>query len=405
MIYMFDYADRHIMSSLLPYIKEDWKLNDADLGMLNSIVSLTVGLFTIPLSILVDRWSRKKMISAMVFFWSLATLMCGFATNYNQLLIFRALIGLGEAAYASAAVAMISKVFPKKYRGRYIGFYDAAAPLGAGLGMMVGGHIAQIINWQSAFGFVAVPGMILAVMFWFVKDYKTQPLPESDNANDSQVTLTFKAILGLFKIKTLWLVYFAYMLIIAVNSSVLVWTPSYFVRFHNIDKGLAGAISGGIAVMVLIGAPVGGIIADKWSLKNKNAKLLFCAITTSISTISLFTAAYTNNFTTSLIAFGIFGITTVAYLAPATAIIQEVVHSGLRAIAFGVNVMFMNIFGAFSAPILVGVISDYFSEEGTGLKIALTSLPVLGAIATITFILTKKTYFKDLGRNFQQIYS
>jgi len=171
------------------------------------------------------------------------------------------------------------------------------------------------------------------------------------------------------------------------------------VRFYGIDKSVAGSISGGIAVMVLVGAPIGGIIADKWSLKYKNAKLLFSAITTFISSISLFIAVFTENFTTSLFAFGIFGITTVAYLAPATAVIQEVVHSGLRAIAFGVNVMFMNIFGAFSAPILVGVISDYYSANGAGLKFALNTLPALGIIATITFLITKKAYLKDLSRN------
>jgi len=394
---MFDYADRHIMSALLPYIRDDWNLLDADLGMLNSIVSLTVGLFTIPLSILVDRWSRKKMISIMVFSWSLATYMCSFATDYSHLLFLRALIGLGEAAYASAAVAMISKVFPKKHRGRYIGFYNAAAPLGAGLGMVVGGYVAKTINWHSAFGFVAIPGMILSVLFWFVRDYKTQPLPsENDEKEISNLRSVIKEIKALFAIKTIWIVYIAYMLIIAVNSSVMAWAPSFFVRFHNLDKSLAASISGGIAVMVLVGAPMGGIIADKWSLRNKNAKLLFSAITSTVSAVSLFFGISTNSLPLCLGALGVFGITTVAYLAPATAVIQEVVHPGMRAVAFSVNVMLMNILGSFLSPIAVGMLSDNYSENGEGLRFALMLLPILGILATILFLSCKKAYFKDL---------
>lgn len=401
MIYMFDYADRHIMSSLLPYIREDWNLQDANLGLLNSIVSLTVGLFAIPLSILVDRWSRKKMISIMVFSWSLATFLCGFATNYTHLLFLRALVGLGEAAYAAAAVAMISKVFPKKYRGRYIGFYNASAPLGAGLGMVVGGYVAKVINWQSAFGFVAIPGMILAVMFWFVQDYKTQPLPsdEDDVERSSDLSLTLKAIVGLLKIKTLWLVYIAYMLVIAVNSSVMVWASSFFVRFYALDKSLAASISGGLAVMVLFGAPMGGIIADKWSLKYKNAKLAFSAIASAVSSLSLFIGIYVNNFTVCLISLGIFGITTVAFLAPATAVIQEVVHSGMRAVAFSLNVMLMNVLGSFLAPFFVGVISDYYGSDEFGLRYALLFLPILGVLASLLFLSCKKFYYYDLSRN------
>jgi predicted MFS family arabinose efflux permease len=107
-IYLFDYADRKVMSALFDAIKTDWQLSDSELGLLNGIVSLMISIFVLPLSVIVDRWSRKYMIAIMVFIWSIATLMCAFAQNYNQLLFFRALTGLGEAAYAAAAVYPVS---------------------------------------------------------------------------------------------------------------------------------------------------------------------------------------------------------------------------------------------------------------------------------------------------------
>src|SRR5690554_5471923 len=86
-VYLFDYADRKVISALFTSIEEDWNVTNAQLEMLNGIVSLVIAIFVIPLSIIVDRWSRVKMISIMVFVWSLATLMCAFAENYTQLLI------------------------------------------------------------------------------------------------------------------------------------------------------------------------------------------------------------------------------------------------------------------------------------------------------------------------------
>ncbi|MBK8808475.1 MAG: MFS transporter [Bacteroidales bacterium] len=333
-IYMFDYADRHVMASLLPFIKAEWQIADMDLGLLTSVVSLTIGIFTIPLSILVDRWSRKKMISIMVFVWSIATLMCAFAENYYQLLAFRALTGLGEAAYASAAVAMIMKTFPGNHRAKFIGFYNAAAPLGAGLGMAVGGYIGMIYGWRHAFGIVAIPGIILAVQFWFVNDYRTIPLTEKSLRFMERLKMTLLTIVDLLKIKTLWYMYFCYALIIGVNTSVLNWSPSYLERFLHFNRSTAGSLSGAIAALVLIGAPLGGYISDRWLKIDKNAKLKVSYISTILSAIALGVALFTDNKTLAMTGFFVFGIFTVMYLAPATSIIQEVVNPGMRASSF-----------------------------------------------------------------------
>jgi len=312
-----------------------------------------------------------------------------------QLLIFRALTGLGEAAYASAAVVMITKVFPREHRAKHIGIYNAAAPLGAGLGMFLGGYIGMLYGWRHAFGLVAAPGLILAILFWFINDYRTIPLEktEDDKGLSGTIKETLKTIIELLKIKTLWYMYIAYALIIGVNTSILDWVPSYFVRFLHYNPKQAGTIAGAIAAMVLVGAPLGGYIADKWVKRNKNAKLIVASSTTFLSSIALLVALFISDETIALVFFFLFGLLTVMYLAPATTIIQEVVKPGVRAVAFGFNVMFMNLIGAFLTPILVGKISDIM-----GLKFALMLLPIFGVIATILFILSKKQYFRNLKK-------
>ncbi|HRS19003.1 MAG TPA: MFS transporter, partial [Bacteroidales bacterium] len=159
-IYLIDFADRKVMSVLFESIKYDWNITDVQLSLLEGVTSLVIAVCVLPMAIAIDRWSRKYMIAIMVAAWSIITFVCAFAENYTQLLILRALIGIGEAAYAPAAVSLLSKSFPARHRAKYIGIFDAAAPLGVALGMIVGGYIGMIYGWRHAFGIVAIPGII-----------------------------------------------------------------------------------------------------------------------------------------------------------------------------------------------------------------------------------------------------
>lgn len=386
LIYLFDFADRKILSVLFPLIKEDWNLSDMQLSMLEGVTSITIAIFVIPMAILVDRWSRKKMIAIMVFAWSLVTIACAFAENYTQLLLLRGLIGIGEAAYAPAAIAMISKFFPIKHRAKYIGIYDAAAPLGVALGMILGGYIGMAYGWRHAFGLVAVPGILLSILFLFVRDYKTLPMYHNHIKTNFQIS----HIIDLCKTKTLWYVYIAFACMVGINTSVLDWAPSFFMRVHGLTQVQAGYVSAIIAATVLIGAPLGGIVGDRLSRKIQHGKLLVAGFSTLGAGISLLFAVTVSNTTTSFICFGLFGIQTIAFLAPASAIIEEIVQPGIRTLAFGINVLLMNILGAFGIIMLVGYLSDLY-----GLQVSLQVVTCFSFIASLLFFISKKTYIRD----------
>ncbi|MCP4756697.1 MAG: MFS transporter [Proteobacteria bacterium] len=138
LLYMFDYIDRLIIVSLFPYIKRDWGLTDAQCGLLVSTVYWSILLFSFPVSILVDRWSRKKSIGIMSILWSLAAISCVFARNFRHLFAARTVIGIGEAGYAPGGTAMISALFPQKNRARMLGFWNAAVPVGSAIGIASG---------------------------------------------------------------------------------------------------------------------------------------------------------------------------------------------------------------------------------------------------------------------------
>ena len=124
---MLDYIDRSIVASMFPYIKADWGLTDTQLGSLASIVPLLVGTLSMPVALLVDRWSRVKSIVLMAALWSLATAGCMLAGSYSQLLALRGAVGVGEAGYGNAGSALLAHHFPARIRSTVVGAFHFAS--------------------------------------------------------------------------------------------------------------------------------------------------------------------------------------------------------------------------------------------------------------------------------------
>jgi len=173
---LFDYIDRQMIVSLFPHIKAEWNLSDKELGSLVSIISIVVGIGVIPVALTADRRSRVKSVVVMATTWSLATISCMFAGSFGQLFAARAIVGVGETGYGSVGAALISSLFPKRLRSALLGAFFAAASLGSVLGVVLGGVIAAKWGWKAAFGVVGVPGLVLALLYLLVRDYKTVEL-------------------------------------------------------------------------------------------------------------------------------------------------------------------------------------------------------------------------------------
>src|SRR5215204_5616595 len=144
---MSDYISRQVLLAVFPFLKSAWGLSDTQLGSLVSIVALMVGVLSIPISFAADRWGRVKSIAAMACLWSLATIACGLATNYGQMFAARTVIGIGEAAYATAGGAILMQAFPAKLRSTVMGIFLAGSLFGSVIGVALGGVVATRIGW------------------------------------------------------------------------------------------------------------------------------------------------------------------------------------------------------------------------------------------------------------------
>jgi AhpD family alkylhydroperoxidase len=159
------------------------------LGDISIVISAhTVGMyaFSIISGRLADRWGRVRSITLMAVVWSLATVACGMATSYTELLAARAVVGFGEAACGAAGAALLAHAFPERQRATVLGAFQSAAMFGSVLGVVLGGAIAAIHGWRMAFFIVGAPGLLFAVLYpIFVRDYRTVKLAGRDEAAGS----------------------------------------------------------------------------------------------------------------------------------------------------------------------------------------------------------------------------
>ena len=392
LLYFFDYVDRMIVTSLMPYIKLEYGLTDTQSGLLVSVVYWSIVAFVLPVSILVDRWSRKKTIGIMALLWSMATLACAFTKTFPQLLITRSAIGIGEAGYAPAGTAMLSGLFPPEKRSRMMGFWNMSIPLGIAVGIGVGGFVAQHWGWRHAFGLVALPGALIAILFFFVKDYKTVDLVQT--VESSKVKMKKMDIFRSFiRTPSLIFTYLGFIGCVFTNNAITTWLPTYYHRLEGVPLGEAGMKTSGILMLAVIGLPLGGWLADVWFKKRPSSRLLFPAIMVALSSIVVFVAFSFLEGKIQYMALLLYGILGVGFVAAAITATQETVHAGLRAISYSVCVVVQNILGASLGPIVIGAFSDAY-----GIKVAMTILPIFLAASALLFFAGSFFYEKDLKK-------
>ena len=392
LLMLFDFIDRQIIVSMFPHLKAEWDLSDKQLGALVSAVSLTVALGSIPTAILVDRWSRVKSIAIMAGVWSLATIACAFSRNYGQLLAARSVIGVGEAGYGAAGGALLSSIFPARMRSTVLGAFLAAASLGSVLGVILGGVIATHWGWRAAFGVVGIPGLVLALLFLLVRDYKTVRLVQpggSGNALGARGALAL-----LFRPRTVIAMCLGGAMQLFVVGTIYAWLPSFLNRFYGLAPDQAGIKAAIVVLLGAIGSVVWGLVADRMGRSRPRAKITTLAML-SVGTTVVFVTAFgfmaPGNGQFALIALGGFLMT--ATVGPVGAVTIDVVHPGLRATAAATVALFQNLLGLAAGPFVAGVLSD-----ALGLQAAMAITPFACLLAALAFVAAARSYEPDLAK-------
>jgi MFS family permease len=395
LLYMFDYIDREVVSSLIPFLKADLHVTDTQAGSLASAVYWSIVIFTFPVSILVDRWSRKRSVGLMVMLWSVATGIAAFIRTFPQLFLTRLGVGVGEAGYSPGGTAMLSAMYPIEKRSRMMGLWNASIPLGSAIGVALGGVIATQWGWKHAFGLVAIPGFIIgALFFFFARDYKTVKLERPATKDRAARRMRVREIaLDLLHTPSLLLTYLAFAGNTFLTSAYLIWLPSYFVRTQGMAAGPAGLKASSVMLTAIVGAPLGGYLVDAWRKKHTPARPLFAGLSTILSAVIWLLAFGVFAGTAQYIVMMLAAVSTLLYLSGASAVTQDVVHPGLWAISYAICVIVQNLLGSSTGPIVVGAISDKY-----GLSTAMLFVPVASMLAGVLFLIAAAFYRRDLEK-------
>lgn len=396
LLYLFNYVDRMVISALLPYLKVEWVLTDTQCGWFASIVTLMMTAFVFPVSLLIDRWSRKKAIAIMGVLWGFASAGCAFMRSFTQLIFMRSFVGVGEAAFTSGGHAMIAAYFPEEKRATMNGLFTASIPMGTAIGVILGGVIAETLGWRYAFGIMAIPGLIVAIIFFWVKDYKTVDVIKraAEGSKSLEAKMKFADIAKEFlHTPSVLFTYLGYVGNTFVTTGLMTWLPTYYHRIDGLPMDKAGIKTAVIFLLAIFGAPLGGLVTDVLRKRWLNARMSVPAVTSLLTGLFLFIGFSFLKGNAQYILLIMFGFTAPMFAAGGSAVTQDVVHPGLRAMSYALAQFLMMALGYTLSPIFIGAISDR-----SDLLTAFQFLPLFCLFGAIVFFIGSFFYVRDLHK-------
>jgi MFS family permease len=385
-----DYMSRQVLNAVFPLLKSEWALSDARLGLLSGIVALMVGLLTFPLSLLADRWGRVRSLALMAVLWSVATLGCGLAQDYNQMFIARFLVGVGEAAYGSVGIAVVLSVFPKDLRATLSGAFMAGGMFGSVLGMALGGGIAAWLGWRWSFAGMAIFGLALALLYpVLVREARIAPKRSGTDAA-TQARMPLASLFGSASVRA---AYVGSGLQLFVGGAFIVWMPSFMNRYYAMGAGRAGA---GAALVVLAsgaGMILCGMLSDRLC-RNAPERKIALAVGYCLGSCLLLSMAFAlapGAPQLMLVCAGMFfaaGTT-----GPVGAMVANLTHRSIHGTAFATLTLANNLLGLAPGPFLTGWLADRY-----GLDNAFRLVPLVSLAAALVFARARRHYLRDVER-------
>ncbi|MGW4773718.1 MFS transporter [Nocardia sp. NPDC004278] len=390
-----DYMSRQVLSAVFPFLKTEWALSDSKLASLSSIVALMVGLLTLPLSLLADRWGRVRSLVLMAVLWSAATVLCATATGYDQMLGARFLVGVGEAAYGSVGIAVVLSVFAPRMHATLSGAFMAGGSFGSVLGVAFGGIIAVQFGWRWAFATMAIVGLILAALFRaLISDAKLARHAAEPAPTPRASGVGFRApVSTLFTNPAVLCAYVGSGLQIFTAAVLLSWMPSFFNRYYDLAPDKAGAIASIFVLLVGAGMVGCGIVTDRVGRTDMSRKWTTAIGFCLVSLICLSVGFSLEHGAPQLVLIGIGALFSGGSSGPTAAMVANLTHPSVRASAFGTLTLANSLLGLALGPFVVGVLADHL-----GLAAALRLAPLTYLIAIAALILGKRAYPAGLRR-------
>jgi MFS family permease len=372
---LFNYLDRFVLSAVLPSVQANFHITDEQAGNIGTIFMIGYFVTSPVFGYLGDRGSRKWLIAAGIFVWSLATVLTGFAPTLTVLLIFRALVGVGEASYASISPGYISDTFPPAKRNNALTIFYVAIPVGAALGNIVGGIIGAHFGWRHAFIWAGAPGLLLALALLPFAEPRRGQSDGPDSAAASAHVPKPRDVFKLLLIPDYLLVVLGYTAYTFAIGGFGYWGPTFLHRIHGIAQEKAATFFGAVLVVAgLLGTLVGGFAATAWHKRNCAGYAWTLGISALLSVPFAGVAFMVGRQEISMGCLAVAMFLLFLSTGPVNTIIIESVPANLRTSAMALSIFMIHLFGDMWSPKIIGRLSDAWQSLQNAVMILPASL-------------------------------
>lgn len=339
-----NYLDRTMISTMRTSIIEAMPMSDAQFGLLTSVFLWVYGILSPFAGYLADHFNRSRVIIGSLFVWSAVTWLTSYVTTFEQLVATRILMGVSEACYLPAAVALIVDYHKTATRSLASGIHIAGVMVGQSLGF-VGGWIAEDHDWTAPFSVFGLVGIGYSfVLLWLLRD-----APESNQAEekaDEPKIEFFQALRSLFGQWSFILLVVFWSLLGIIGWMVMGWMPTYYKEHFNLSQGMAGLYATGYLYPASIaGVILGGFLSDRFAKGSANSKFLIPVIGLCIAAPSIFIASNTSVLPLAIVMFMVYGLTRMFSDANLMPILCLTADPRYRATGYGVLNFFACVIG------------------------------------------------------------
>lgn len=392
--------DRMVVSIVMEPVRHEFDLNDTQLGLISSLgYGLFYGAAVLPMGMLIDRTVRKNALAFILALWSGMTAVCGLATSWIMLLVSRCLVGLAESGGSPAGLSLLSDYFPPRERSTAVGLWYLSSAIGSIVTFIVGGMVAAAYGWRMAFLLAGVPGMIMAVVVFFVirepvrgasdgtaAERAARPVPEKLGFARSLAEIGARPaavhiLLGV-------------LLTAAAISSYSTWSISFLVRQHSLSLSQAGLTVGLTSGLLgALGGAFFGWLADRSSRRDPRANPwrsgMIAAGTSLAATFLGIASLLTPATVTALTLVACYAFFFNSYNGPANGLLLIVVPPQVRGFTIALLQLGATLLGFGVAPFIVGRLSDMIGGSNS-LGWALSIMLLCHPLAALHFALAAR---------------
>ncbi|APW63988.1 MFS transporter [Paludisphaera borealis] len=372
----FNYADRQALYSVFQPLKEQFQLDDDQLGWIGSAFMIVYA-STAPLAgFVVDRVSRRVLVPVGLAFWSLVCAATGYCGTYWQLIAVRAAEGLGESFYFPASMSLLADYHGPRTRSRALSIHQTSVYLGTAGGAVLAGGLAKRYGWPAPFLALGLMGMLYAVVlaFWLVEPERGQTERAEDAAPEADLTASmtlWDKVARILSNRAALLLLLVFVGANFVASTFLTWLPTFILRKFEMDVSNSSLTSTAWPLASLVGALCGGVLADWRARHRKGGRIQVQSLGLILGAPFVYWAGVSSTLPVLVTALLGAGLCKGIYDANIFASLFDVVAPEDRGTAAGL----MNSVGwtgGFLAPVAVGYASKYY-----GLSVAIGSTAVV----------------------------